>query len=438
MKNYAENLKRKLQALIHDMGEHPEYFSRNPGTDFTRKRKLPLEKVLSILLGMSGDPLRNELMEAFDHSPSMPSVPAFIQQRSKIRPDALAYLFHRFTDSCISPKFYRGFRLLAADGSDLEISADLQDADSCITRKNGSKPYNLLHLNALYDLCTGGYLDAVIQKNRTQNEISALIQMMDRSPVDDPVILIADRGYESYNVLAHIERRGWNYLIRLRDSGGILSRIPLPENTREFDLSVDLLLTRKQTNAVAALLREEPEHYRFLPSNVSFDFLPHKSEGFYPLSFRIVRFPLSDDSTETLVTNLDPDLFPPEELKRLYHMRWGIETSFRHLKYTVGLHQFQSKKADHIIQEIFARLTMYNFCEWITSHIVLHTKSDKYAYQANFAAAVHVCRQLFRDGISPPDAEALIARYIVPFRPDRSSPRRMKPGRFNGFLYRIA
>ena len=438
MQNYTENLQHKLHAMICEMAKHPENFCRNPGKDFIRTRKLPFEKVLSILLGMSGNPLRNELMEVFRYSPSMASVPAFVQQRNKIHPDALAYLFHRFTDNCIVPRHYRGYRLLAADGSDLQFAANPQDTDSYVSPKNGNMHYNLLYLNALYDLCTGGYLDAVVQKNRTQNEYSALIQMTDRSGITEPAILVADRGYESYNVMEHITQKGWKYLIRLRDSGGILSGISLPADAQEFDLSVQLLLVRKQTNAVKALLSEQPDKYRFLPSTVTFDYLPQKSDGFYPISFRIVRFPLSDVSTETLITNLDTESFPPEELKKLYHMRWGIETSFRHLKYTVGLRQFQSKKVEFVVQEIFARLIMYNLCEWITSHVVIQSKSSKYTYQANFAAAVHICRQLFRGSISPPDAEALIARHIVPFRPDRSSPRRLKPSKFNGFFYRIA
>ena len=84
-------------------------------------------------------------------------------------------------------------------------------------------------------------------------------------------------------------------------------------------------------------------------------------DGFYPISFRIVRFSISDNSTETLITNLDADTFPPEELKRLYHLRWGIETSFRSLKYTVGLLIFHSKKAECIFQEVYASLIIYNF-----------------------------------------------------------------------------
>ena len=126
------------------------------------------------------------------------------------------------------------------------------------------------------------------------------------------------------------------------------------------------------------LQKEFPGKYRFLPTNVNFDYLPWGTDGFYPISFRIVRFKISDELTETLITNLDRATFPADDLKYLYHLRWGIETSFRQLKYTIGLSLFQSKKVEYITQEIFARLTMYNFCELITSHVVIQKKRRKY------------------------------------------------------------
>ncbi|WP_420832495.1 transposase [Paenibacillus periandrae] len=52
-------------------------------------------------------------------------------------------------------------------------------------------------------------------------------------------------------------------------------------------------------------------------------------------------------------------------------MRWGIETSFRALKYTIGLTNFHARKREFVTQEIFARMIMYNFVEIMTSHIVI-------------------------------------------------------------------
>ena len=55
-------------------------------------------------------------------------------------------------------------------------------------------------------------------------------------------------------------------------------------------------------------------------------------------------------------------------------MRWGIETSFRNLKHTLGLLHLHAKKVEFVLQEIFAKLTMYNFCELITQSVVRHRK----------------------------------------------------------------
>lgn len=322
------------------------------------------------------------------------------------------------------------------DDSDLQFTANPNDPLSYFPGVNGQKPYSFLHLNALYDLDSNLYLDAIVQKRRAANENAALVNMVENSRIADPVILTADRGYESYNTLEHIARKGWKCLIRLRESKGILTGISLPD--ADFDITVQLHLTRKQTKSVKELQKNHPGMYRFLPSNANFDSLPMGAEEFYPISFRIVRFKISEDFTETLITNLDTISFPAEELKHLYRMRWGIETSFRQLKYTVGLILFQSKKVEYITQEIFARLTMYNFCELITSHVVIQKKLRKYVYQTNFTAAVHICRQFLRGTVSPPQVEALISMQVVPIRPGRSTPRRSKNIKFNGFFYRMA
>ena len=436
MKNYPKRIKNTLHSVIRDMAKHPENFCRCPEKDFTRNRKLPLEKVLTLLVKMGGHSLRDEMLDCIDFEEMPATVSALIQQRNKLLPEALDYLFREFTNRCHDPKTYKGYRLLAVDGSDLQFTANPNDPLSYFPGVNGQKPYSFLHLNALYDLSSNLYLDAVVQKKREANENAALVSMVDRSGIDEPVIITADRGYESYNTLEHIARKGWKYLIRLRESKGILSSLSLPEG--DFDMPVQLFLTRKQTKKLKELQKEFPGMYRFLPIHVNFDYLPWGTDGFYPFSFRIVRFKISDGSTETLITNLDRNSFPAEELKHLYHLRWGIETSFRQLKYTIGLSLFQSKKVEYITQEIFARLTMYNFCELITSHVVIQKKRRKYVYQTNFTAAVHICRQFLRGDIAPPKVADLISSNLVPIRPGRSTPRKAKNIKFNGFFYRVA
>lgn len=218
------------------------------------------------------------------------------------------------------------------------------------------------------------YTDAVIQGRMDWNEHNALQEMIDRSNIRKALV-IADRGYESYNNMAHIQEKGWYFLIRIKDGKtGIKEGLPLPD-VDEFDEKISLKLTRRQTKETKELFKDK-NHYRFLPSTSTFDYLPLKSKKydpiqFYTLNFRIVRFKVTEDLYETVLTNLDADSYSSEKLKELYASRWGIETSFRDLKYTIGMLDFHSKKVMCIHQEIYSHLIMYNFAEMITSHVVI-------------------------------------------------------------------
>lgn len=436
--------KNCLLQCIQDVSKNQWLFSAAPGKAFTRNRKLSFETMIKILLCMEGGSLASELMKRFGCRADVVSASAFVQRRSKILPEAFETIFRLFAEGSDTSLLYNGYRLFAADGSDIQIPTNPQDAESYFPGSNGQHPYNLLHLNAMYDLLQRTYVDAIVQKRHRSDECRSLADMVDRSSVKQPAIIIADRAYESYNVLAHIQEKGWYFLVRVKDAGrtsGFVSGLDLPcEDT--FDFPVQLSLTRKQTNEVKQLCKQR-NSYKRIAHDSTFDYLPKKSKKclpavFYQLPFRVVRFPITENSFEIVVTNLPADSFPPSELKRLYAMRWGIETSFRELKYTVGLLHFHAKKTEHILQEIFARLTMYNFSELITSHVVIQKQNRKHAYRANFSVAVHVCRQFFLGNVSPPDVEALIARHVSPIRPGRSRPRILSAKTAVSFIYRVA
>lgn len=436
-------IKQKLDEAITQICESSWLFSARPEQDFTRKRKLPFRKVISFMLAMGGGSLTNEMLNHFGCSADVASASAFIQQRAKIDANAFVSLFDLFVSKTDSQKRYKGLRLIAADGSDIQIPTNPGHSDSYFPGVNGQAPYNLLHLDAMYDLIQHTYLDANLCGKRVENERDTLCAMLNRSSMEN-VLLIADRGYENYNLMAHIQEKGWFFLIRVRDSSirtSIAGGLDLPA-TAEFDLFVDLSLTTRQTKEIK-LLCQDRNHYRCLSCTSAFDFLPKSSRKhdplvFYKLPFRIVRFQITEDTYETVVTNLDATSFPPFELKQLYNMRWGIETSFRELKYTVGLLHFHAKKVECIYQEIFARLIMYNFTELITSPVVISKADLKYTYKVNFSVAVHICRQFFLGNVSPPDVEALIRRYVSPIRPGRSRPRNMTTKYAVSFMYRVA
>lgn len=430
-----------LLNIIDEMDKYSWLFSKNPQSDFTRKSKIGFKKALSIILSFGCKSTPNELLDYFQCSQNIPSVPAFVQCRNKILPEAFSFLFYEFNSRCNISTLYKGFRLLAVDGSDLQIATNPEHKDSYFPNADDRKSYNLIHLNAMYDLLSRTYIDAIAEGQQIANEQRALNRMVDRTNIPSAIVL-ADRGYESYNCFAHIQEKGWKFLFRIKDgAGGMVSGLDLPD-TDEFDVYFDMHLTRKQTNEMKELLKNRNQ-YKKLKATHDFDYLPVKNKKLIPvkpyfLPFRIVRFKLTDTTVETILTNLDSDKFPPEELKRLYAMRWGIETSFRKLKYTIGLLHFHAKKVEFIHQEIIARMIMYNFTELIISHVVTENKNRKYAYQANFSTAVHICRQYFCENVSPPAVETLIARLILPIRPGRSLPRNLSLRKATNFYYRVA
>ena len=73
--------------------------------------------------------------------------------------------------------------------------------------------------------------------------------MIDRSKLEN-VILVADRGYENYNIFAHAIEKGWKFAIRVKDknSNGIVSGLNLPPND-EFDIDITQIFSRKNTKA---------------------------------------------------------------------------------------------------------------------------------------------------------------------------------------------
>lgn len=94
------------------------------------------------------------------------------------------------------------------------------------------------------------------------------------------------------------------------------------------------------------------------------------------------------------------------------------------------------KKYAWIEQEIFAQLTMYNFCEMITLNVVLTKKERKYDYQVNFTVAIHLCCQFFRS--AKIQVDKLIQKNILPIRKGRHYERRIKTKMGARFIYRIA
>ena len=379
---------------------------------------------------MQGKAVSNEILDFFSHSLSAPSKSAFTQQRYKLLPEGWDFLFYSFVTQCrsLTDNLYCGFRLLACDGSDVNIARNASDERTFI--QEGEKGYNAIHINALYDIINKTYCDFHVQGKKKLHGRAALNLMVDRYADPVPSILMADRGYESFNTFAHLIRKNMKFVIRMRDIGsdGILSAYDLPDE--EFDTRIETTLTRRHTKETV----ENPNIYTILQPSTDFDFL-NENCRYYDISFRIVRIRLENGSYICIATNLSEEKFSFEELKKLYKMRWSEGTSFREL----NLINWHSSKYDGILQEIAARMLLYNFCELVTAHAVIQTAENvRHVYKINFATAVNICRAYLKNGGNEAEIMLLIQRHLTPVRPNRKYPINLRSKRNRDFMYRVA
>jgi len=438
---FYENVKSILLSKIEDMAQTPWLFANNPHVDFTRKRKMDFETLIRSIISMESGSVKHELLKffAFDHDTLSPS--AFHQQRRKLLPEAFPHLFREFTLH-FPGSLYRGkYRLIASDGSEFYIPRNPDDLDSysppCAMSQRG---FNMVHVTALFDLTNRMYLDAIIQPRRQKNEYRAFCDLMDRymGPGGIP-IFIADRGVSSYNCYAHAIEHGLYFVIRTKDlnTKRLLGSGSL-DNPDEFDRTVDRILTRSTSKRKWSQPDSE-EIYRFI-STADFDYIDRGSSAEYPIRLRVLRFKITEDSYENIVTNLPIEDFPWDEIKALYGLRWNIEGSFRDLKYAIGTVNFHSAGRALIDQEIWARLILYNFCSIITARVAIDKKETRYTYQVNYSMAIKICHYFLRmaTGKDPPDIYGLISGCTLPIRPGRCFHRHNRIRRPPSFLYRFS
>ena len=340
--NNVKHLRKILDKAISTVSNATSLFVFNPESDFTRNRLLNFQSVIEAIIYMESGSLKDELLKLNDYSIETPSVSAFVQARSKIKHDAFISIFKMFNEKSRVSKTYNGYRLIAIDGSVLPIDNSFSDSQTTILKCNqNNKSYSAFHLNASYDLLECTYDDLIIQGQAKFHENEAFCQLVDRYK-GEKAIFIADRNYESLNCFEHVTHSKNKYLIRVKDIHSKTSITksfgPFPDD--EFDVEVTRLLSRRSTNQI----KNHPETYKYMPRNQKFDYLNEDLKVPYEFHARIVRFKITEDTYECIVTNLSREEFSKEELKELYHKRWGIETSFRELKYAINLSALHSKK----------------------------------------------------------------------------------------------
>lgn len=436
-----EKIKETLNRAIASTVSQREHFVKDSKKDFTRNSKLTFEDMIRILLQAGGQSLFKELTTYFNCAASAPTPSAFCQQRSKIKFETFQYLLTDFVKEIPTPKTYKGYQILAVDGSEIYISKNEKDVETYIYNGAEKNGWNRLHLNAIYDVLNHIYVDAIITPGKQVAERDALLQMASSVTDKTSSIIVADRGYEGYELLYQLLTCNIPFVLRVKKPGSnvsLLTRIDLPD-ADEFDALITMKVASLDSyKGKRVKTKTENEGYKLIKNN-KFSFFTAENKKYAFPAFRVLKLQLNGNEPEYLATNLSAEDFSKEDIKKIYGMRWGIENAFRELKYDFSLMQFHSKKAEHIKQEIYAKLTMYNFCRMITESLESKVNTgEKYAHKINFSQAVFYCKYFFLALVEPPQLKELILRTTLPVRPDRSFRRRIIKKQHKSFQYRIA
>lgn len=88
MNEYANSPKTNIDTLIREMAAAPAPYVKNLEKDFTRRKKLPFDTVMQLLISMAGNSLYKELLESQGYDVNTATTSAFVQQRNKTLPSA--------------------------------------------------------------------------------------------------------------------------------------------------------------------------------------------------------------------------------------------------------------------------------------------------------------------------------------------------------------
>lgn len=436
---FPEKVKSTLEDIIDKMSLSINSFVNNPDRDFIRKRKLTFQKIMQLILSMGSGCINHELLKFFEYDPSLPTLSAFYQQRSKLNSKAFPHLLKEF-NSKFPLSFFKGkYYLLACDGSGFNIARDPDDPLTfCKPSKASALGFNMVHATALYDIFNKRYLDIIVQPVHKQNEYLALCNLMDQYSYGGSPIIIGDRGFASYNVYAHAIENNIDFIIRSKDVN-VMRMLGVSTLSDSMDITREFLLTRSNS-AKKHRQPEKESQYRYIYKTTAFDYIdPNDKTDEYSLTLRIVRFQIENGEFINVITTLSKDAFSSEEIKECYLYRWGIETSFRDLKHTIGTENFHSKKYKYVELEIFSRIILYNFCSIITLHVPIAVSNRKHNYQVNFSMAMKICFDFLRNYQKTViDVETLIRKYILPIKLERSFKRRKRCQPPISFSYRYA
>ena len=275
-------------------------------------------------------------------------------------------------------KTYKGFRLFGGDGSDFEIPdfeevrKEFQIKDTEKYRKPAQAKFS-----SIMDLLNGFILDGIIG-NYKQAELPLMHQNLENIQeliAPKKSIFIFDRGYNAMELYAHIIFMNSYFIVRLKDRNYIDDRYKITENDSEIQLEITKERLKKFHNKT----------------------LKEKYSKIKHLNLRILTITLENGTKEYLLTNILDKNFTIEDFKKLYNLRWGIETNYNTMKNRLNIENYTGKRKITIEQDIYSKFLRYNIFQYYRIYFnllinrVKRQKGIKQEYKVNQA---HLIRKL--------------------------------------------
>jgi len=428
----TDHVKQTLFASIDSLLSRRDEFLVNPQSSFTRVKKISFTQTILFPMVAGADNSSTELLDFFGEE-NLPTPSSMVQRRNQIKPEAFSELFYNFSKNIPIRNTFCGYQILAGDGSRLNLPFDPSNPLTFIQCIEGRKGINQLHMNSLYDPLNNIFTDIELQGIHDMNEKEAYTAFLDKyAHTGQKRIYIADRGYASYNIFAHCIHNEQLFLIRVPESFAkdICTTCPPCFDDPCVDVEVTVHIGRRDTKGHNKL-----ENYHCIKSSGHYDFVEARTDGIDRLKIRIMKFPIGENSYEYVVTNLPSYSFSIQTIKKLYNLRWGEETAFRHLKYAGNIVHIHSLKNEFLLQEIYAKLTLYNFSSWLAASIeVTEKKTDKHTYVLNHTQLLKIAIRFIKGTVQ--EVKALITKYWVPIRPGRKFKRNIRRQSADTLTYR--
>jgi hypothetical protein len=288
---------------------------------------------------------------------------AFTQSRKKLKPEAFIELSGQqlayFRENAPYQKNWKGKRVVAIDGSLLNLphTEDIENEFGGVT--NQHEKVVSARCSFAYDVCNELVLDAAIAPRRSCEKDLAVGHLPSLSPDTD--ILVFDRGYPSQWLMGLLVKKGFSFCFRL--STAWKDAHHRVETTDDANWS----MVRRSKKDLGKLRTYG---------------LPSKLDG-----LRLVSIQLSSGEKEVLVTNLKAEGYSIDDLKALYHLRWGVEESYKTFKKTLHIEHFTGRTALSVKQDFYARVFMLNMASMIRTqgvdNQIANKPHKKYRQQVN-------------------------------------------------------